>query len=90
MEIVYTALTLMALYCLGFMIARWMNPVRYKTPCSFCGSVRRETQVTGPAGEKTEYCGGCGRYRGGYKHDGVFRKHEGRGARAPKPFYLVL
>ena len=45
----------------------------FKTPCRNCGSLSRFTQKTGPIKQETEYCGQCHIYRGGYKHDGVFR-----------------
>lgn len=48
----------------------------FSTPCSRCHSFKRETQMVagsvpqwGP--HLTEYCGKCGKYRGGYIHNGV-------------------
>ena len=73
MNLLYSLGLSLVITVVWLLLYRWMNPVRYKTPCSLCGSVLGSTQVTGPVGEETEYCGDCDHYRGGYKQDGVFR-----------------
>ncbi len=45
---------------------------RSTMPCGHCDSYVLTTKK-GDGDKETVYCGGCGCYVDGYKHDGVFR-----------------